>query len=217
MGTRNHKRALKVIRQLRSHQETQGRKIDILCSDMVSAHIQFAQKQSRMNFAVSFYESVLGCADRQSVLDAAIRCIEANVLDSGCAIFLLAEEGFSLHGAENGGHYEIETSHLQDWFSPPLVDQISQMNRVCTLEQLMRMGLQGPPAMLKTISAAAVPLGRFGHGLGFMFIYRHAEHPISAEELSRVAAVSAGLREAIGRFRQSEFDINTADSSQSGI
>ncbi len=217
MGTRHHKRALKVIRHLRSQQDIQGRKIDILCSDMVSAHIQFAQKQSRMNFAVSFYESILGCTDRETLLDSTIRCIEANVLDAGCAVFLLAEEGFSLHTGEGFSSGDIEKTHLQDWFAQPLIDQISQMNRICSLEQLLRMGLQGPPAMMKTLSAAAVPLGRFGHGLGFLFIYRHAEHPLMSEELSRIAAVSAGLREAIVRFRQPSLDIETADSGQSGL
>ena len=217
MGTQHHKRALKVIRGLRSRQEMQERKIDILCSDMVSAHSQFAQKQARMNFVVSFYEAILGCSDRQTLLDAATRCIEANVLDTGCTFFLLDSGGFSLHGSSGQTGGDIENGHLQDWFPQPLVDQISQMNRVCSLEQLLRMGLQGPPAMLKTISAAAVPLGRFGQGLGFILIYRHAEHPLLAEELSRVAAVSAGLRQAIVRFRQSALNIETAGSSESGV
>lgn len=210
MGTRHHKRALKVIRELRSRQAMQDRKIDILCSDMVSAHSQFAQKQARMNFAVSFYEAILSCADRRELLDAAVRCIEANVLEAGCAVFLLDGDGFRVHTSPAGVSSEIEASHLQDWFPQPVVDQISQMNRACSLDQLLRMGLQGPPAMLKTISAAALPLGRFGQGLGFLFLYRHVGHPLEAEELSRVAAITAGLRQALERFREPTVNIETS-------
>lgn len=206
MRTRHHKRALQVIRELRRRQETQHQKIDILCSDMVSAHCQFSQKQARMNFAVSFYESLLVCGDRVSLLDSAIRCIEANVTEAGCAVFLLEEGGFSLNTSHTFSA-GIENTQLKDWFSQPLVDQISQMNRICTLEQLLRMGLQGPPAILKTISAAAVPLGRFGQGLGFMLLYRHAGYPLTGEELSRIAAVTSGLRQALERFSSSTLKI----------
>ena len=215
MRTRHHKRALQVIRELRRRQETQSQKIDILCSDMVSAHSQFSRKQARMNFALSLYESLLGCRDRCAVLDAAIRCLEANVTEAGCAVFLLAEEGYEIHTGPAGIGGDIEKNHLEAWFSRPLVDQISQMNRLCSLEQLLRMGLQGPPAMLKTISAAAVPLGRFGQGLGFLFLYRQAGYPLTAEELSRVAAVTAGLRQAIERFRTPGLQVEAATAGPS--
>ncbi len=202
MGTRHNQRALNVIRHLRSRQATQDRKIDILCSDMVSAHHLFAQKQSRINFAVTFYESLLGCSEQSSLLATAVRSIEANVQEAGCAVFLLEGDGFRIYGDPASCPREIETHHLQDWFPQPVVVQISQMNRMCSLEQLLRMGLQGPPAILKTISAAALPLGRFGQGLGFLFLYRCADFPLTAEELSRVAAVTAGLRQAIERFKE---------------
>lgn len=201
MGTRHHQRALKVIRHLRDRQATQNRKIDILCSDMVSAHHLFAQKQARMNFAVAFYEALLGCCDQTSLLATAVRTIEANVQGAGGAVFLLEDGGFRIYGDPDRSLAEIKTHHLQDWFTQPIIHQISQMNRMCSLEQLLRMGLQGPPAILKTISAAALPLGRFGQGLGFLFLYRCAENPLTAEELSRVAAVTAGLRQAIERFK----------------
>ncbi|MHC4553004.1 MAG: hypothetical protein ACYSUT_09615 [Planctomycetota bacterium] len=217
MRTRHNKRALQVIRELRRRQETQSRQIDILCSDMVSAHSQFSQKQARMNFTVSCYEALLACVDRPSLLGTAIRCIEANITEAGCAVFLLEDNGYSTHTGPEGIGGDIEKEHLQDWFCQPLVDQISQMNRVCTLEQLLRMGLQGPPAMLKTISAAALPLGRFGQGLGFLFLYRHAGHPLTSEELSRVAAVTTGLRQALERFDERGVEIHSTNTDEKTV
>ena len=76
------------------------------------------------------------------------------------------------------------------------------MNRICSLDQLLRMGLQGSPAVLKTISLVAIPLGRFGQAVGFVLVYRPAHLPLQAEELSRLAAVSVGLRQAIGSFQK---------------
>jgi len=96
----------------------------------------------------------------------------------------------------------VEKREFQHWFTRELVESIGQMNRICSLEQLLRMGLQGPPAVIKTISLAAIPLGRFGQTLGFVLVYRPAHLPLQSEELSRLAAVSVGLRKAIESFQK---------------
>ena len=53
------------------------------------------------------------------------------------------------------------------------------------------------PSSLKTLSVAAVPLGRLGLGVGFILVYRAIERPLLDEELSRVAAIAPGVREAV--------------------
>lgn len=200
MAARNHKRALNVIRVLRSRQEKQSRQIDMLCNDIVSAHRDFSLKLSRLNFAVSFYEALLSGNDRDEILDIAVQGIRRHIHEAGAAVILLEDNGFNVHVADQGLLEQSETFSFGDWFTRRLVDHISRTNRICSLEQLLRMGLQGPPAILKTLSAAAVPLGRFGQGLGFIFVYRHASCPLSVEELSCIAAISAGLRDALCRF-----------------
>lgn len=200
MAARNNKRALSVCRALRARQQKQARQIDILCNDMIAAHREFSLKMARLNFAVTFYEELLSADDRGDVLDVAVRCIRTHIEEAGAAIFLLEDNGFDMYVADASPGDPAECESFRDWFTRRLVDHISRTNRVCSLEQLLRMGLQGPPAILKTLSAAAVPLGRFGQGLGFIFIYRHAHRPLSAEELSRVAGISSGLRDALHRF-----------------
>lgn len=200
MATRHHTRALRVLRALRARHEKQAQQIDILCGDIVSAHQEFSQKLSRLNFAASFYETLLAAADREAVLDMAAQGIGSEIDEAGAAVFLLAEHGFEMHFTDAGSPAGAEGQSFQDWFTRSLVDHISRTNRICSLEQLLRMGLQAPPAMLKTLSAAAVPLGRFGEGMGFIFVYRYAARPLTAEELSRVAAITSGLRDALHRF-----------------
>ncbi len=200
LATRNHKRALKAIRVLRSRHDKQLRQIDMLCSDMVSAHKEFALKLGRLNFAVSFYEALLAGSDCEEILDIAVQSIRGNINGVSAAVFLLADNGFNVHLADAGISDNIAATEFQDWFTRELVGHISQANRVCSLDQMLRMGLQGPPAIMKTLSAAAVPLGRFGQGLGFIFVYRYAADPLTSEELSRVAAISSGLRDALHRF-----------------
>ena len=200
MAAKNNKRALKTLRTLRTRHEKQAQQIDILCNDIISAHQEFSLKLNRLNFAVSFYEELLSANDRDELLDIAVQCIRTHINETSAAIFLLDDNGFDVHLADAGLSDYAESHSFQDWFTPRLVDHISRTNRVCSLEQLLRMGLQGPPAILKTLSAAAVPLGRFGQGLGFIFVYRHAGQPLTAEELSCLAGISSGLRDGLHRF-----------------
>lgn len=202
MATRDNKRALKVIRSLHSCQKKQAGKIDVLCRDMVSAHREFSTKLAALSFAASYYESLLGCTDLDDLLDTAVQGIREAAKETDAAIFLLSENGFDVHIADTGVADPVEKRQFQHWFTRELVRSVSQINRICSLDQLLRMGLQGSPAVLKTISLAAIPLGRFGQAVGFVLVYRPAHLPLQSEELSRLAAVSAGLREAIGSFQK---------------
>lgn len=197
LTTRNNQRALKVIRSLHSRRRELTKKIDILCNDMVTAHSDFSVKLSKLNFVTAFYESLLNCSTLDDVLDVSVSGIRASIEQADAAIILLADNGFDVHVTEQNLSDSIEKTQFRSWFTRELVSSISQMNRICSLEQLLQMGLQGPPAIMKTISIAAIPLGRLGQGLGLVLVYRPADMPLRSEELSRIAAVSGGLRKAI--------------------
>lgn len=204
---KKNERALKVIRALHSRQDKQADKIDILCHDMISAHRDFSTKLSKMNFVTEFYESLFACSDLDQLLNTAVKGLRSHIDQADAAIFLLSENGFDIHIADSGDSDPIEKREFQNWFTRELVDGISRMNRICSLEQLLHMGLQGPPAIMKTISLAAIPLGRLGQGVGFVLIYSPAHLPLQPGQLSQLAAVSTGLREAIRSFQTSKSEI----------
>lgn len=202
MALKNNKRALQVIRNLHAKQNKQSEQIEILCHDMVSAHREFSTKLAKLNLVVSFYESLLRCTDMQELLNAAVKGIRQTIQEADAAVFLLSEDGFDVHIADVGVAESVEKRQFKQWFTLELVNNISQMNRICSLDQLLRMGLQGSPAIVKTVSIAAIPLGRLGQAVGFVLVYRPAHLPLRSEELSRLAAISSGLREAILSFQQ---------------
>lgn len=202
MASRDNKRALKTIRTLRLRQQKQADQIEMLCCDMVSAHREFSTKLSTLKFVTSFYESLLQCADLPELFHVAINGIREAVDEIDAAVFLLSEDGFDVHVADAGVSDSVEKRQFRHWFGRELVGRISQMNRVCSMEQLLRMGLQGPPAIMKTISLAAIPLGGFGRGIGFVLVYRPAHLPFQSEDLSRLAAINTGLCQAVDSFQK---------------
>ena len=164
---------------------------------MVSAHQQFSMKLSRLAFTASFYESLLGCGGTEEVLDRTVEHIRSHIDQAGAAIFIMEPSGFDVHLAKSPDNGQVEKTHFQSWFTRELVHEISQTNRVCTLNEMLQMGLMASPSSLKTLSVAAVPLGRLGLGVGFILVYRAIERPLLDEELSRVAAIAPGVREAV--------------------
>ena len=197
MSDKRDKSARELIKKLNRIRHEQAKKIDILCNDMVFAHKEMIEQIGNLTFAVNFYESILGETDLGSLLDRACGLIATSAVNSSVALLLRESEGFELHVVDDSRPIEIDARKLESYFSPELVDNICRANWVCSLEDMFEMGLAGNPAELGRISAAAVPLGRFGAAVGFVLIYRSADRPLRTGELDKVTAITAGLYRAI--------------------
>ncbi len=77
------------------------------------------------------------------------------------------------------------------------MDNICKSNKVCTLDDMFAMGMQGNLIGLNKISGVTIPLGLHGSSLGFVLICRSSENKLTAEEISNVSAVTCGLSRAI--------------------
>ena len=201
MSVRRNERALRVIRNLRLRQKRYTQKIDILCRDIVGAHGDFIEKLSIMNFSLQFQESLLGLKDVSGILDAATGFFRNHLQDTSVAIFMIDPRGFDIHFAVAPESPVIEKTQFESWFTPQVVNEISRCRQICSLQQLLGMGLQASPNALKHIAIAAVPLGQISKTLGFVLLYRPAQLPYTPQELSKAAAAMPALRIAIQRIQ----------------
>ena len=190
------KRVLRTIRKLNSIRHKQAQKIDILCNDMVLANKDVIEQLRVLTYTVDFYESITGEIDMSALLDKAARQVRQFVKDCNVAIFLTNSNGFELHMADDRP-IEVDYSKIEGYFTEEVVNDVCRSNKICSLEDMCNMGLQGNPNVLNNISAAAVPLGRFSEPVGFILICRSSENKLTAEELEKVATITPGLRNAI--------------------
>jgi hypothetical protein len=107
------------------------------------------------------------------------------------------DKGHSFDCAELVAKPLVEGDRLEACFSPELMDGICKSNKVCTLEDMFAMGLQGNLVGLNKISAVTIPLGLSGSSLGFILLYRSSRSKLSADEIERVSAITYGLSRAI--------------------
>jgi len=109
-------------------------------------------------------------------------------------------------GMPNGRH--AAQNNLENYFSTEVVENICKSNKICALDDMFAMGLQGNLAELNKISAFAVPMSRLGPSLGFILVYRSSENKcrkaccaLTPDELNKISAITCGLSRAIQSCR----------------
>ncbi len=196
-----HKRLRLLIKKLNKDRKKQNQKIDILCNDLIAAQRNFIKRLGIISFVANFYESIIGTTDLNKLLYTAVEFFKAENADVNVTFFLSQEENFELYTFESGRPIAIEKQYLESCFTPELMDNISKSNKVCSLDDMFAMGLQGNLNELNKISAVTIPLGLLSSSLGFILVYRSLENKLTADDIGRISAVVSGLSRAITSCR----------------
>jgi hypothetical protein len=219
-----HKRLRLLIKKLNKDRKKQNQKIDILCNDLISAQRDFIKRLGIINFAANFYESILGMTDLGKLLCTAVEFIKAENEDINITFFLRQEslglrqerdpatqDSYELHIFDNDQPAAIDKGtpfceqiakweskqYIESCFTQELMDNISGSNKVCTLDDMYAMGLNGNLNELNKISAVTIPLGFLGSSLGFILVYRSSQNKLTSDQIGRISAVTNGLSRAI--------------------
>lgn len=191
------KRVRMLVSKLNKARKSQAKKIDMLCNDIIGAHWGFIKRLDAISFAANFYKTIAGITELDNLLYTADNLIKEEIEGSNVAFFLRQAESFKLHMFESNQPITIDQQHLENCFTSELVGNICESNKVCTLEDLFKMGLQGNPAMLNKISATVIPLDHLGSSLGFILIYLPSEKKLTTDQIARITAITPGLSKAI--------------------
>ena len=191
-----------LIRKLNNERKKQTKKIDILCNDFIAAQRDFIKRLNTISFAADFCESIIGSSDLNMLLRTASKIFKNRVTKANISFFLRRTEGFELHMFERDKPIALDDQHLENCFSTEVVDNICRSNKLCTIDDMFAMGLQGNLTRLNRISAVTIPLGQFGSSLGFILIYRSSQNKLTADEINDVCTVTNGLSRAISTCRE---------------
>ena len=197
-----HRRLRLLLKKLNKERKKQSRQIDILCNDLIGAQRNFIKRLNTISFIASFCESIIGTADLNSLLCTAVRIIKAETSDAVVIFFLKQGDDFQLHVFESATLARQETvalerQHLEACFNHELMDNICKANKVCTLDEMFALGLQGNLIGLNQLSVVSIPLALPGVSLGFMLLARPSENRLTADEIERVTSATYGLSRAI--------------------
>ena len=186
-----------LIKKLNKKRKKQAKKIDILCNDFVSAQRDFIKNLKTISFIANFYESIIGITNLNSLLYSVVRLIKEENTDSNVTFFLRQSDNFELFMFESEQPIILEKQHLENSFTPELMDNICKSNKLCTFDDMFAMGLQGNLIGFNKITGVAIPLGQPGSSFGFVLVYRSSENKLTTEEIKNISAVTCGLSRAI--------------------
>ncbi|UCC97055.1 MAG: hypothetical protein JSW66_14560 [Phycisphaerales bacterium] len=190
-----------MLKKLNKDRKKQAQQIDILCNDLIGAQRNFIKRLNTISFIASFCESIIGTIDLNNLLYTAARIIKTETADASVIFFLREGDDFQLHAFESAAFAPAERGGFESCFSPELMDNICKSNKVCTLDDMVALGLEANPSGLNQVSAVSIPLGLPGSSLGFMLLYRSSEEKLTADEIERIFAVTYGLSRAVALCR----------------
>jgi len=196
-----HQRLRLLLKSLNKQRKLQAKKIDILCNDLIEAQRDFIKKLNIISFKAHFYEAILSATDLNGLLTCAGRLIKQLAGQVNIAFFLPKQQGFELHLFESEHPITLDKESLENCFNAEMVENICKSNKICTLEDMFTMGLQGSPKLFNSIAAVTIPLCRLGRSQGFILIYHSAENKLSKTELNNISAAAPGLSSAIWSFQ----------------
>lgn len=192
-----HRRLRLLISKLNKERKRQAKKIEILCNDLIAAQRGFIKRLNTISFTASFYEAITGTTDLNRLLHIASKLIKEEIANANVTFYLRQAGSFELHMFESDKPITLEKHRLENCFGAKLIEGICKSNKVCTLDDMFAMGLQGNLAGLNRISAVTIPLGEHGQSLGFILIYRSSQNKLTADELNKISGVTCGLSRAI--------------------
>ncbi len=198
MDSKERQKKLRLlIKKLNKERKKQAKKIDILCNDLIAAQRDFIKRLDTISFTANFYEAIVGIADLSTLLYTAGKLIKNEIANANVTFFLPQTDSFEFQMFESDQPITLEEHRPEDCFTPELVENICKSNKICTLDDMFAMGLQGNLTMLNKISAVTIPLGQFGPSLGFILIYCSSTNRLTGEQLNNIAATVPGLSQAI--------------------
>jgi hypothetical protein len=197
-----YRRLRLLVGKLNKERKQQAKKIDILCNDIIAAQRDFIKRLDTISFTANFYETIAGTTEVSNLILLASKLIKEETADANVAFFLRQASKFELHIFESTQPILLEKQELENCFTPEVVEAVCKSNKICTLDDMFAMGLQGSPTRLNEITAATIPLSRGGRSLGFILVYRTAENKLTDDELNNIAAISPGLSRAIASCQE---------------
>jgi hypothetical protein len=196
-----YKKLRKLLKRTNRERKKQGKQIDILCNDLISAQRDFVSHLKDIAFTASFYESIMGACDYNGLFYVAGKLIARQVPEANISFVLresrsgyTSEPGFRLFVAE--GSQKTQKDYLRDCLNSELVENICRSKQLCDMQGMLEMGLTGNPSKLKGISAAAIPLGGYNICPGFLLLSKSGNKKLKSGEVDRVCGIIPGLSRA---------------------
>jgi len=139
----------------------------------------------------------MGATDLNCLLSTASVIIKEESNDSNIVFFLRNGESFEIYTFDENPTQNSQWQGIESCFNGELMSNICKSNKICDINDMFAMGLQGNLTSLNALSAVSIPLGSFGAVQGFMLVCRSASNKLKSDEVRKISSITSGLSQAI--------------------
>ncbi len=186
-----------LVHKLNQDRKRQAQKIDLLCHDLVNAQREFIQRLGGVSFMAGFYRALLGITELDQLLEISGRHLMDIWPDVSVTFFLKQFEGFRQYRAHVQEEWDKDAERLEHGFNDELAEAICRLGRTFDQDDLLGLGLQVSPALLKQTTLMSLPLIAGPRCVGFLLLYRPGQRNMATEGVQQINQVCQGLAQAI--------------------
>jgi len=192
-----NKRLRAMVKKLNAERKRHARKVDILCNDLVESQKQFVSRLNTIDFSSGFYESIIGATELDDLFDHAASAIEHQVFGAEVAFFLRKKNRIEIYPGRDWNNVSEEFRDIKNRMNLSLANSICNANKVCGLEEIFSMDVDGCLEGAGKLSGVAFPIGSAVKAGGFMFVSRDGDNPLDGGEIANIGAITGGLSKAV--------------------
>ena len=138
----------------------------------------------------------MGINDLGGILFVSNKLIKEEIGDVSVSFYLRKEEQFELNISEQRTE-DVAGEQLENCFNSEVIENVCNANKKCNVDELVSMGLQCNPIILKETWAQTLPLEQMGASVGFILIYSSIARKLSEEQINLITSITPGLSKAI--------------------
>ena len=186
-----------LAKNLNRRRKKQAMQIDLLCNDIINAHKDFLETVRTLTFTSEFYESLIGHIDLDNLFRTCAFMLQKHIPNANIVFFINEHNRFQSYAFDCNVNETDEACRLEQYFTSELVEAIINTNRSCNIDELLQMGLQINPAILKNSFVITVPIAANGSLTGLILLYKFSSQPFDQRQIRLLCSVRRGLSRAV--------------------
>lgn len=195
--SKRNSRIRTLVKCVNSHRKKQAAQIDMLCKDIIASHGNFLDTVRTLSFAAEFYESIIGVRNLEELFCTCASVIRKQIGDVNLVFFINRQDTFQSYAFDCGIKGTEENDRMEQYFTGELIESVTKTNRPCGPDELLGMGLQVSPAILKNNSVITVPIAANGPITGFILLYAKEGQILDQHQIKPLSSVRRGLLRGI--------------------
>ncbi|MFA5424054.1 MAG: hypothetical protein WC374_09390 [Phycisphaerae bacterium] len=195
--SKRNSRIRALVKCVNSHRKKQAAQIDMLCKDIIASHSNFLDTVRTLSFAAEFYESIIGVRNLEEMFCTCASVIRKQIGDVNLVFFISRQADFQSYAFDCSTNGTEEINRLEQYFTRELIESVTKTNHPCSPDELLGMGLQVSPAILKNLSVITVPIAANGPIVGFILLYVNDGQHLDRHQIKPLSYIRRGLLQGI--------------------